>query len=117
MNVAEAAHEIRGTVVTCAEEAKSRPVAGGYASDLLSDVMANSAKGDLWVTMQKHMNIVAVATLNDLAGIVLVNSREPEAATIDRARQEHIPIICTELQAFDVIGILYGLGVRGRRMD
>lgn len=33
----------------------------GYASDLLSDVLANSIEGDLWVTRQTHLNIVAIA--------------------------------------------------------
>jgi hypothetical protein len=117
VNVAQAAQEIGGTIVTGAEEAGSREVRGGYASDLLSDAMANSVKGDLWVTMQKHVNIVAVATLNELAGIVLVNGRQPEQGTVDRACEERIPIVCTKCQAFDVAGILYGLGVRGRRMD
>ena len=117
MNVAQAAQEIGGKIVIGAEQAAAREVRGGYASDLLSDAMANAAKGDLWVTMQKHVNIVAVASLNELAAIVLVNGREPEQATLDRAREERIPVVCTTRQAFDVIGILYGLGVRGRRMD
>jgi len=117
VNVAQAAQEIGGKIVIAAEQAAAREVRGGYASDLLSDAMANAVKGDLWVTMQKHVNIVAVASLNELAAIVLVNGREPEQATVDRAREERIPIVCTPRQAFDVIGILYGLGVRGRRMD
>ena len=53
-------------------------VTGGYVSDLLSDVIANSNEGDLWVTLQVHVNIVAVACMKDLAGIVLVNGREPQ---------------------------------------
>jgi len=117
MNVAEAARHVAGSIVTGAEQAVTREVLGGYASDLLSDVMANSVKGDLWVTMQKHVNIVAVAALNELAGIILVNGRLPEQAAIDRAREQKIPIVSTSLQAFDVAGILYGLGIRGRRMD
>ena len=115
MTVAEAAERISGVTVTCAGLCPSREVTGGYASDLLSDVMANSREGDLWVTMQKHVNIVAVAQLNSLAGIVLVNGRQPDEATAARAEAEQIPIISTALQAFDVIGILYGLGIRGRR--
>jgi hypothetical protein len=115
VNAAEAADKIGGKIMAGAAEAASREVRGGYASDLLSDVMANSAKGDLWITIQKHLNIVAVATLNELAGIVLVNGRIPEQSVIDRAIEEHVPIICTELPVFEVIGILYGLGVRGRR--
>jgi hypothetical protein len=65
--------------------------------------------------MQKHVNIVAVAQLNGLAAIVLVNGRQPEPDTIARADEMGIPILSTPLQAFDVIGILYGLGIHGRR--
>jgi hypothetical protein len=77
--------------------------------------MAHAREGDLWVTLQKHVNIVAVAQLKGLAGIVLVNGRLPDAEAKSRAEEEGIPIISTSLQAFDVTGILYGLGVRGRR--
>jgi hypothetical protein len=114
VNVTEAAVELEGSLVA-GETAALRDVTGGYASDLLSDVMANSREGDLWVTLQKHVNIIAVAQLNGLAGIVLVNGRRPEAATVERAEQERIPIISTELSAFDVAGRLYCRGVRGRR--
>ena len=114
MNIAEVAEKIGGTVVA-ASSAASRQVQGGYASDLLSDVMGNSQEGDLWVTLQKHVNIVAVAQLNGLAAIVLVNGRMPEPDTAARAEQEGIPIISTPLQAFDVAGILHSLGIHGRR--
>jgi predicted transcriptional regulator len=112
MNVAEAAKRIEGTIITGA--AADRNVLGGYASDLLSDVMANSREGDVWVTMQKHVNIVAVAQLNGLACIVLVNGRQPEPDTVKRAEEERIPLISTPLQAFEVAGILYSAGIRGR---
>ena len=114
MNSAEVAEKIGGTLIVGGEAAR-KEVLGGYASDLLSDVMANSVKGDIWVTMQKHLNIVAVAALNDLAGIVIVSGRTPEPAAQERAREQGVPIICTDLPAFDVIGILYGCGIRGRR--
>jgi hypothetical protein len=103
-----------GTLVAAAGAAE-REIQGGYASDLLSDVMGNSREGDVWVTLQKHVNIVAVAQLNGLAGIVLVNGRRPEPDTISRAEELRIPIISTPLQAFDAIGILYSMGIRGRR--
>lgn len=115
MTVAEAAEKIQGTVVAGAADAATKEVCGGYAADLLSDTMGNSRQGDLWVTMQKHVNIVAVAQLKGLAGIVVVNGRRPEEAAVARAEEEHVPIISTELPAFDVAGILYSEGVRGRR--
>jgi hypothetical protein len=114
VNIADAAKKIDGTIVAGMGAAEGE-IQGGYASDLLSDVMANSREGDIWVTLQKHVNIVAVAQLNSLAAIVLVNGRAPEPDTLARAEEMAVPIISTPLQAFDVIGILYGLNIRGRR--
>lgn len=85
----------------------------GYASDLLSDVMANADENDLWVTLQIHQNIVAVAVLKSLSAIVLVNSREPEAETLEKANAEGIPILSTNLSAFSIVGKLHKMGIKG----
>jgi predicted transcriptional regulator len=116
VKVAEAAERIGGVVVAGVADVAGREIRGGYASDLLSDVLGNCHEGDLWVTMQKHVNIVAVGQLRELAGIVLVGGRRPDAATAARADEEHMPIISTDQSTFDVVGILYGLGIRGRRL-
>jgi len=84
-------------------------ITGAYISDLLSDVMANSKEDQLWVTLQVHPNIVAVATLKDLAGIILVNGREPEKETLARAEEENIPVMTTRVPTFQLAGKLYGL--------
>ncbi len=115
MNVRAAAEMIQGTIVVGGAEASTREVLGGYVSDLLSDVMGNGREGDLWVTLQRHINIVAVAQLHGLAGIVLVNGRQPEPDTAIRAAEEGVVLVSTPLPAFDVVGILFGLGIRGRR--
>jgi predicted transcriptional regulator len=115
VNLAEIVDRIDGTVLTAASEAARREVQGGYVGDLLSDVMANSREGDVWATIQKHANVIAVAQLQGLAGIVLVNGRQPEPDMLKRAEDEHIPVISTPLQAFEVAGILHSLGIRGRR--
>jgi len=90
-----------------------RPVGGGYAGDLLSDVMAHGRKDDLWVTIQVHPNVVAVAVLKDLAGIVLANGREPTAETIERAEKEGVPLLGTPATAFELAGRLHGIGIKG----
>ncbi len=90
-----------------------RPVGGGYAGDLLSDVMAHGRRDDLWVTIQVHPNIVAVAVLKDLAGIVLTNGREPAAETVEKAEAEGVPILGTPLNAFELAGRLHGIGIKG----
>ena len=90
-------------------------VTRGYASDLLSDVLANGEEGDLWITLQVHQNIVAVASMKNLAGIILVNGREPEEDTIEKAQAENIVIMVTELPTFELAGRLYELGITGMK--
>jgi len=91
-------------------------VTGGYASDLLSDVIANSREGDLWITLQVHQNIVAVASMKDLAGIILVNGREPQEDTVQKAETASIPIMVSKLPTFELAAKLYNFGVRGRAL-
>jgi hypothetical protein len=95
------------------ETGLDRHVGGGYAGDLLSDVMAHGRKDDLWVTIQVHPNIVAVAVLKELAGIVLANGREPAAETVERAEREGVPILGTPVNAYELAGRLHGLGIKG----
>jgi hypothetical protein len=85
----------------------------GYASDLMSDVMANAAEGDLWVTLQTHQNIVAVAVMKALAGIILVGGREPDETTLRKAEAEEVPILISKMPAFELVGRLFELGVSG----
>lgn len=90
-------------------------VCGGYASDLISDVIANAREGDLWVTLQTHQNTIAVASMKDLAGVVLVNGRQPEEDTLRKAKEENVPLLVCSLPAFELIGRLHQLGLSGIR--
>jgi len=101
--------------VRAAKGSLEREVTGGYASDLLSDVLANSKEGNIWITLQIHQNIVGVASMKDLAGIILVNSREPESETLEKAEAEKVPIMVSEMPTFELIGMLYSLGVVGTK--
>jgi predicted transcriptional regulator len=84
-------------------------VTGGYVSDLLSDVMANSKKGNIWITLQTHANIVAVANLKNLSGVVIVCNRRPEEETLKKAASEKITILSTPMPSFEVAGRVYQL--------
>ncbi len=101
--------------VECSKNSLDREIKGGYVSDLLSDVMAHSKKGDIWITLQGHPNIVAVAMLKELTGIIIVNGREPEQETIKKAEAEGLPIMISELPTFELVGKLYESGVSGLR--
>jgi len=101
--------ESLGLNVLTAEDMLDREVNTGYTSDLLSDVMANAKQNNLWITLQLHQNIVAVAKLKELSGIVMVNNRMPEEDTMKKAEEEKIPLLTTADSAFVVSGKLYGL--------
>jgi len=92
-------------------------VSGGYVSDLLSDVLAHADEGVLWVTLHIHQNIVAVASHKGLSAIVLVHGRQPEKDTMAKAEEEDIPILVSDLSAFELVGRLYKAGIRGAEAD
>lgn len=100
----------------CAAGAAGRDAAvtGGYASDLLSNVMGQASAGYVWITMQGHKNIVAVASLAGLAAVVITGGVKPDAETLAKADAENIPLLTTELPSFEVIGQLYSLGIKGK---
>ncbi|MDF1576373.1 MAG: DRTGG domain-containing protein [Bacteroidales bacterium] len=87
----------------------SREVKGGYVSDLLSDVMGHAKEGEVWITLQAHMNVVAIASLKDLSAILLVKGIEPEKAVVDRAGKEGVLILGTREDTFTISGKLYQL--------
>ncbi|MCX5845377.1 MAG: DRTGG domain-containing protein [Deltaproteobacteria bacterium] len=91
------------------EDKLKTEIQGGYTGDLLSDVMGNSKEGDIWITRQVHQNIVAVASLKEHAGIILVQDIEPAKDTLEKAIKEGIPIMISDLSAFEVTGRIYDL--------
>ena len=80
---------------------------GGYVSDLLSDVMGGAGEGQVWITLQTHQNIIAVASLKDLAAVIIVKGLVPENDTIEKSDQENIPVLSTDLDTFTVAGRLF----------
>lgn len=98
-----------GLDVRCGKDSLDKEVTGGYTGDLLSDVMGNSREGYIWITRQVHQNIVAVASLKEHAGIILINSSQPTAETLEKAEAEKIPIMVSDLPAFEISGKIYNL--------
>ena len=113
MNLIEIVEKLQLTVKTGAGFL-DKEIKRGYVSDLMSDVMGNSNEGDLWVTLQIHQNIVAIAVMKSLGGIILINGREPEEDTVQKAEAEGLPILVSDMPAFELVGRLFTLGVSGR---
>ena len=99
MTVQDIVSQLNLTVCS-GQEGLQREVKGGYTSDLLSDVMGHAQEGDIWVTLQTHKNVMAIASLKEIAAIILVKGHLPE---------EDIPILSSPLQTFEITGQLYKL--------
>jgi hypothetical protein len=89
-----------------------RVIAGAYSSDLLSDVIANAKKDFVWITLQTHLNIIAVAALKELAAIIIVNNKDVEPDTLRKTEEEKITILKTGLNTFQISGLIYGYGIK-----
>ena len=95
--------------VFCGADKLQSPVKGAYSSDLLSDVMGKAKDGDVWITMQTHRNIIAVASLKELAAILVVNGGRPEPETVASATSEGVILMGTKERSFTISGKLYKL--------
>lgn len=89
----------------------SRTIRTGYSCDLLSWVLAHGQAGMAWITVQTHLNVVAVATLMDMACVIVPEGITLEQATLDKATEEGIAVFSSELTAYAICGLLYSNGV------
>ena len=109
MKVKEVIEKLDLEVITASD--LKREVKGGYTGDLLSNVMAQAEANDLWITIQGHQNVVAVALLVDMAAIIIAEDFEIEDKAINRAREKDVNILRSPLSAFELSGRLFEMGV------
>jgi hypothetical protein len=95
------------------EAAADGEVTRGYASDLLSDVLAHAPAGGVLVTLQVHLNVVAVASHAELAAVVFAGGRRPDDDVLMRAKEEGVSLYGTALDTFEAVGRLYSCGLKG----
>lgn len=108
MKISDIAKELNLSVIS-GEKGIEREVSGAYVSDLLSDVIGNAREGSIWITMQTHHNVVAVASLKDLAAVIIVRGAKPDDETLRRSNEEHIPVLSSDRDTFTVAGELFNL--------
>jgi hypothetical protein len=106
------ARELELTLLTQPVDLNTIVPSAGYMSDLLSCVMAGAAKQGIWITLQAHTNIVAVAALIDLCAVIITEGAEPDAATIQKANQEGVTLFSTSKPSFMIAGKLWEMGLR-----
>ncbi len=108
MTVKELTEKLNLQVVAGAD-GLDKEILGGYTSDLLSDVMGHAEAGFVWITLQTHKNVLAIASLKELSAIVLVKGFKAEQEMIDQANEENIAVLSTTMSTFDINGAIYNL--------
>ena len=108
MKVSELIEKLDLTVFS-GEKGLDREITGAYVADLLSDVMGNAKEGHVWITLQVHQNVIAIASLKDMAAVILVNNLEPQENTVRHSNDENIPVLGSSLPTFELAGRLYQL--------
>lgn len=106
MKVSEIVEKL-GLTVFSGHNGLDREISGGYVSDLLSDVMGNAKEGQIWITLQVHQNVIAIASLKDMAAVILVNGFEPQENAMLHSNGENIPVLGTNLSTFEITGKFY----------
>lgn len=113
MKLDHISNELALTELTPSDGDGDVDVTRGYASDLLSDVLANAPAGGVLVTLQVHLNVVAVASHAELAAVIFAGGRRPEDDVLEKAKAEGLCLLASAAPTFDVVGRLYALGVKG----
>jgi hypothetical protein len=97
----------------CSQGCPDREITGALSGDLLSFIMAEAREGWLWITIQVHLNVAAVAVLKDVPFVLIASGRTPEKALVDRCSVEGITLAVTSMSAFDAAGVLREAGLPG----
>ena len=112
MNLQQIIERLNLTPLTQTDDFNQIVPTSGYSSDLLSCVMAGAKPKCLWITLQAHVNIVAVAALLDMSAVIITEDAQPDPATIKKAQDQSITLLSSSRPSFEVIGQLWELGIR-----
>ena len=112
MNLQQIIEQLNLNLLTDPRDFETIHPEGGYTSDLLSCVMAGAKSKYIWVTLQAHLNIVAVAALLDVAAIIITENAQPDPATIAKANEQGVVLLSTSMPNIEVDGKLWEMGIR-----
>lgn len=84
---------------------------GVYCGDLLSWVMSKAKAGNVWITIQSHINVIAVASLIGITAIIIVEGSEVGEEVIKKAQEEEIAIFTTDKPAYEIASLCAGEGI------
>ena len=89
----------------------TRMVTGGYSADLLSCVLARAKTGNIWVTLQSHVNVIAIASLLELAAVIITEGTPIAEDVIAQANSKGVVLLSTPHMTFHIVGELVRLTI------
>ena len=98
MKVIDAIKAINGKEINLPDP--EREVTCGYAGDFLSHVMGSAPSDSAWFTIMNNVNVCAVATLADIALIVLCEGVMPDENLLTRVKSQGFNIVSTSLDIY-----------------
>ena len=108
MKVKDLVEKLDLTVVSGAD-GLNKEITSGYTSDLLSDVMGNISSNAVWITLQSHKNVIAIASLKDVSAVIIVNGYRPEEDSMNQSNEEGIPLLTTSMSAFEISAKIFNI--------
>ncbi|MDF1616337.1 DRTGG domain-containing protein [Petrocella sp. FN5] len=96
---------LNATVVTQSTY-ENNSVQSGFVGDLLSVVMGKAKEQCAWITIQGHINIIAVGTLINVACIIVTEDFKVDEDAISKANEEGIVIMTTHLSSYESAALL-----------
>ena len=112
MNLQTIVDQLNLTVLTEPHDFSNITTQGGYTSDLLSCVMAGARSGNIWITLQAHLNIVAVASMLDVSAVIITENAQPDEATIAKANEQGVILLSTSKFSYEICGRLWEMNLR-----
>ncbi|MBE5760775.1 MAG: AraC family transcriptional regulator [Clostridiales bacterium] len=94
-----------------AGEGADREIKSGYTCDLLSHVMGKGVMDMAWITVQTHMNVVAVASLLDFSCVIIPEGITVDDTIIEKANEEEIAILLSDKNAYELVSVMNENGI------
>ncbi len=104
--------KLTGAAALTKEIPSDREITCGYTCDLLSWVMAHGRPGMAWITVQTHMNVIAVATLHEMSCVVIPEGGKIPPEVAEKAEEEGIAVLSAPGTAYEIAGAMYAGGVK-----
>lgn len=86
-----------------------RDITVPFCCDLLSVAMGQAPSGSAWVTVMANINTLAVASLTDVACIILAEDAYADDIMLAKAAGQGITVFATEMPIFDAALTVYEL--------